>query len=221
MTATTTQVEIASESRTLTWRISLSRFSSMMPSVQTPEWMLAHWRPFLLRQWRPLAAFCLHLLYCYLLGRIECMRCGLLRATITGVCQSVTRLHCANMVKPIEILLVAETFGQPTNMTEIPIFSRIWCGLRQITLTTCYFHKFTYARRYGVFAAAILHPCDSLSRWKRVHGSCVYSQVSSTVYSVRRQLISARRYTRKFVSHTAYRLDQLLPLFPVKLPPTL
>jgi len=61
---------------------------------------------------RPTCQLCLR----HVLGRIECMKCGLLRSMITGVCQSVTRLRCANTAARIEVLLGVKTLGDPTNI---------------------------------------------------------------------------------------------------------
>jgi len=51
------------------------------------------------------------------LGRVECVRCGLLRSMIpASVSLSVTRLRCANTAEWIDILIVVENLGDPRNI---------------------------------------------------------------------------------------------------------
>jgi len=91
------------------------------------------------------------------LTRIEYMKGGLLRWMIAGVCQSVTRLRCANMVERIAVLLGMET--------GVPIYPRIRCGLRQITFAVCCIYSCRASDRYFdvLTAAYILHPGSALA----------------------------------------------------------
>jgi len=52
------------------------------------------------------------------LGRIECMRCKLLRSIIRrlSVCVSVTRAGCAKTAERIDVLFRVETSGNPRNI---------------------------------------------------------------------------------------------------------
>jgi len=76
-----------------------------------------------------------------------------------SVSQSVARLRCANVAERIDVLVGAEIPGNPGSIIdrESRLSSRIECGLRQITLATC-FTNVEIAARPGATVSFRLHP---------------------------------------------------------------